>query len=149
MTTHNRNPLDLSMGRFNKYDLKQAAQLALSALERVQPQVKGVLVQEDVACAIDNLRHNLSHQDNEMTLDQALGALKGLAHLVLEMGHTIRHLDEENNYIEEWTNDGEFAPNDPRTQVWINDEYVPDERFRVAAAVLAQAGVSKTGTEGV
>lgn len=48
--------------------------------------------------------------------------LRGLTSLCLEMGHTIRSLDESGDHHEEWTNDG---------------EYIPDDRFSAASAALS------------
>lgn len=48
--------------------------------------------------------------------------LRGLTALCLEMGHTIRSLDESGDHHEEWTNDG---------------EYIPDDRFSAASAALS------------
>lgn len=70
--------------------------------------------------------------------DAALDALAGLVALTLEMGTTIRGLDENSAHIEEWTNDGEEGnPDDPG--------YVPDERFH-AAQRLVRAWRGGSGT---
>lgn len=53
--------------------------------------------------------------------DVLLKALAGARLLILEMGHTIRYLDEDNVNVELWSNDG---------------AYVPDDRFRALDALV-------------
>lgn len=53
--------------------------------------------------------------------DVLLKALAGARLLILEMGHKLRYLDEDNVNVELWSNDG---------------AYVPDDRFRALDALV-------------
>jgi hypothetical protein len=65
----------------------------------------------------------LAERDRLKTVNADLReTLRGLTALCLEMGHTIRSLDESGDHHEEWTNDG---------------EYIPDDRFSAASAALS------------
>lgn len=58
---------------------------------------------------------------------QAAEALPKLIELVLAMGSIIRHMDDENDLTEFWTNDGGDD----------GGEYIANERFAAAQAALA------------
>ena len=56
--------------------------------------------------------------------NKPVAALKELIALCLEMGHTIRSLDENCEHLEEWTLDG---------------EYILDDRFGRVCEVITRA----------
>lgn len=66
----------------------------------------------------------------EPTNEALLEILGGLKALALEMGTTVRLLDEKGSHSEHWTNDGD-KPDDLG--------YVPDPRFKAAEAALNSA----------
>lgn len=63
-----------------------------------------------------------------------LNTLRGLMNLTLEMGHTIRLLDENNEHLEQWTNDGEYIACDGR---WDAAKRYRDDVKELVATIIS------------
>jgi hypothetical protein len=96
------NACRMVVDRWERGDLAEAARVCAAAV-----------AEADSAAIIPPSGVEPLHRQSEKN-DQTLKVLRGAKRLILDMGRIIRGLDENNEWLEFWTNDGDYLCCDDR-----------------------------------